>query len=203
MAAAAELLKPLQLGVGVPGGTEAIIHVANALFHDPSIPMDEKWVLQIDMANAFNLVEREAIFTKVRSKFPEIAAWVEFSYGCHPYLKFGNGTLLSCLGVHQGDPLGPLLFALALQQLLTSIKDQVSKLALNAWFLDDGIIMGSRAALIKVLNIKLEGPPRGFHLRTDKSSVWCESYTTANINPLICDVPRAQEEGFELLEAPV
>jgi hypothetical protein len=202
--AAAELMKPLQLGVGMPGGCEAFIHAANALFHDSSIPIHAKWALQVDMQNAFNLVDREASFAEVRTHFPEAAAWVEFSYGCHPFLKFGNGIILSCLGIHQGDPFGPLLFALTFHPLLKSIKDQVVGLRLNAWFLDDGLIVGTREAIIKVLQIIIdEGLFRGFHLRQDKSSVWCGPHSAHNENPLGYDIPRAKEEGYELLGAPV
>jgi hypothetical protein len=91
---------------------------------------------------------------------PGIAAWVEYAYGGQPFLKFGSSNILSCLGVQQGDPLGPLLFALALQPLLKSIKDQASELKLNIWFLDDGVIMGTDKEILQVLEIlNRKGPP--------------------------------------------
>ena len=58
---AAELLAPHQLGVGVRGGCEAILHtVRQALEKNP-----EKWVLQGDFLNAFNLANRETTFREV------------------------------------------------------------------------------------------------------------------------------------------
>jgi hypothetical protein len=172
---------------------------ANVLYHDSSIPMDQKWALPVDMQNAFNLVDREAIFAEVRTHFPKAAAWVEFSYRCHPFLKFGNGIILFCLGIHQGDPLGPLFFALTLHPLLKSIKDQVVGLRLNAWFLDDSLIVGTGEAIMKVFQIIIdEGPFRGFHLWQDKSSFWCGPYSALNKNPwaVMALVPRKRAMSF-------
>jgi hypothetical protein len=129
--AAAERLKPLQMGVKVAGGCEAVIHAANALFHDNSINASDKWILQVDMQNAFNLVDRETIFKEVGQHHPEMAAWVEYCYGCHLALYFRTTTIHSCTGVHPGDPLGSLLFVLALQPLAQKIKDTVPDLLLN------------------------------------------------------------------------
>ena len=112
---AANLLSPLQVGFGVRGGAEAVVHATRATLKDEGIASEQKWSLQIDFQNGFNLVDRGAMFGEVREYFPELARYIENSYGQASVLNFGAGSLLSTSGVHQGDPLGPLLFSLTLQ----------------------------------------------------------------------------------------
>ena len=58
---AAAALAPNQLGVGVRGGAEAIAHaVVEAVKADPS-----RWVLQVDLVNAFNGVDRGVVLEQV------------------------------------------------------------------------------------------------------------------------------------------
>ena len=54
-------------------------------------------------------------------------------------------------GVHQGDPLGPLLFAMVIQQLVDAVRVVCPNLALNSWYLDDGVIAGSAKDVLKAL----------------------------------------------------
>ncbi|KAL5484071.1 hypothetical protein EMCRGX_G020510 [Ephydatia muelleri] len=57
---------------------------------------------------------------------------------------FNRGTISSQSGVQQGDPLGPVLFALVLRKLVSSIKadDGCFDLSLNLWYVDDGVLAG-------------------------------------------------------------
>ena len=49
-----------------------------------------------------------------------------------------NGNLIwSDSGVQQGDPLGPLLFSIAIHDIASSMKSN-----LNVWYLDDATIAG-------------------------------------------------------------
>ena len=49
-----------------------------------------------------------------------------------------NGNLIwSDSGVQQGDPLGPLIFSLAIHDIASSMKSN-----LNVWYLDDATIAG-------------------------------------------------------------
>ncbi|GJR94893.1 putative reverse transcriptase domain-containing protein [Tanacetum coccineum] len=57
----------------------------------------------------------------------------------------------SALLHEQSDPLGPLLFARILHQLLHKIKDSCK--LLHAWYLDDGTVIGDSEEVARVLDI--------------------------------------------------
>jgi hypothetical protein len=67
------------------------------------------------------------------------------AYGHESLLQFADAFLASRAGVHQGDPLGPLFFALALVVILQSI--DTDALELNAWYLDDGTVGATTLAI--------------------------------------------------------
>ncbi|KAJ0898259.1 putative reverse transcriptase domain-containing protein [Helianthus annuus] len=104
-------------GVGIPNGAEAVLHSANRLLNthhqDGSLAM-----LTVNFSNAFNLVDRTALLNEVRKMCPSISAWVDFLYGQPARLYVGNDNIWSSTGVQQGDPLGPLLFAIVLHPLV-------------------------------------------------------------------------------------
>lgn len=112
-------LAPLQLAVGVSGGVEALVHaVRSALAADSDTAL-----LTVDMANAFNEVDRSALFTAVQKYVPALLPYVQWSYGAPTDLHIvgapaGTAPIQSRTGVRQGDTLAMLLFALVVQQIL-------------------------------------------------------------------------------------
>ena len=50
------------------------------------------------------------VFQAVRDHFPELARWVECTYGTQSELIFGEAVILNCDCFHQGDPLACLFF---------------------------------------------------------------------------------------------
>ena len=158
-------MAPFQLGVGVKGGCEALVHTVTAILEDNNTNSDQRCVLQLDLINAFNSVDRATAFHVVRDLFPELARWLESTYGTQAELIFGDSIILSCQGFHQGDPLACLFFSVVLHHLVTLIAEEVPDLLLNGWYLDDGIIVGRMEDLVKVVKILLrEGPSRGLIL---------------------------------------
>ena len=139
-------LSPLQLGVCVKGGCEAVIHAASHLMSS-STP-SQCWTLLLDFSNAFNSINREAMFVEIRRRSPTISAWMESCYSCQSFLLLGKDSIRSCCCVQQGDPLGPLDFASTLHPLIEKIKAELPGLTLNAWYLDDGTLM---MALLRIL----------------------------------------------------
>ena len=199
-AEASSILSPLQVGVGIPNGCEAIIHAVVNLHEDTSIPPESRFTLLVDF---FNLVDRKAMFQEVRARIPSMAAWIECCYGSQPILRLGDHSILSCCGVQQGDPLGPLGFALALHPIIETIKEEVPGLLINAWYLDDGTLSGSLSDLSRALAIiESEGPSRGLFLNRAKSLLHSVSDTPVVNNPLLVDIP-ITTGGFDLLGSPV
>ncbi|GJW89039.1 putative reverse transcriptase domain-containing protein [Tanacetum coccineum] len=135
----------------VSGGAEAILHSVNRVLseyhNDGSLAM-----LTVDFSNAFNRVDRLTLLHKVRAKCPSISLWVDFLYGQASRLYIEDTHIWSATRVQQGDPLGPLLFALILHPLLHKIKDRC-KLLLHAWYLDDGTVNRDSEEVARVLDI--------------------------------------------------
>jgi len=55
------MLPPLQMGVGIPAGCEAIVHAVANVLDDSSIPHENRFILLVDFSNAFNMVERGGV----------------------------------------------------------------------------------------------------------------------------------------------
>ena len=125
---AANLLGPHQLGVGVRGGLEAIIHSMRQVVDEG---LDDIMVLQLDLINAFNCCDRDCAFKIVEEAFPEILQWVLTCYGVDAELIFGKTVIYSLTGFHQGDPLASLLFALTLQPIVERKKLKVPNLLVH------------------------------------------------------------------------
>ena len=125
--------------------------------------------LKIDFVNAFNAVSRSIFLNECFDKFPHNFKWVHFCYSNHSHLFFGNYIISSQAGVQQGDPLGPFLFCLVLQVLISKIKDEVPDLDLNNWYMDDGSLFGKTRDVLKAWNIiKDFGPSFGLQVNLSK-----------------------------------
>ena len=79
--------------------------------------------------------------------------------------------------LHSGKvaKLGPMLFALVLHKLVTSIEvdDDCLHLILEAWYLDDGVLSGKRSAVIRaLLLIEEHGPHLGLHINFSKHELF-------------------------------
>ena len=119
------VLTPLLVGVGVPVGCDALVHAVAHVQEDANIHPEERWTLLLDFSNAFNSVDRGSMFREVRDRIPSMAAWMESCYMAQPFLHLGEHTILSSCGVQEGDPLGPLGFALTLQPIIEKMKEEV------------------------------------------------------------------------------
>lgn len=165
-----QLLRPHQLGVGISTGAEAIVH-ATAAITEKNAASPNLTTLQVDFKNAFNLVSRSKLLEQVAIHCPEISSYVEWLYSVNAklFIPKSDRILLSSTGVQQGDPLGPLLFSLVLNVLITRIKEAVPELILNAWYLDDGVLIGQTDAIKKAYDLIVqEGPALGLHLNPAK-----------------------------------
>jgi hypothetical protein len=72
---AVEILSPLQVGMGIKKGCEALVHGTRALLRE-----GKKHSLQVDFQNAFNLTDRQLGLRAVEVSFPQMIRWVETCY---------------------------------------------------------------------------------------------------------------------------
>ena len=192
-------------GVAVDGGLEA----ATAAICDYSKRNagKDRVLLKIDFANAFNSVHRGAFMQPVATHLPGLLPFVQWCYGVESLLIFGDVELSSMCGAQQGDPLGPLLFSLAIKQVTETMKQQEG-VDLSVWYLDDGTIGGSPQGVSLAFQtlIRISGE-MGLAVKLPKCELipLSESQTDEFLVAVGFDVSglKVIRNGFEFLGAPI
>ena len=135
---------PNQMGVGIKQGIEIAAH-AGRLFANKTTP---SVLLKLDFRNAFNEIRRDVILKQTKELLPNYYNYIHQCYSKDSTLFFGQENILSRCGVQQGDPLGPLLFSIAIQPIINQISCEF-----NVWYLDDGNIGGDPESVFKNLEM--------------------------------------------------
>jgi hypothetical protein len=165
-------LQPRQCGVGMPFAAEMVgMGMQRICDTDVGVP----WVaLQVDVRNAFNTVDRSAMLATAKQKAPSSYNWLAWCYGqSTPLYCQGKELARSTAGVHQGDAMGPLGFALALEQALDASAEKELQLPWCVWYLDDGLLVGSLGAVADYINaLRPALQSIGLQINLSKCSLW-------------------------------
>ena len=144
-----EVLRPVQLGYGTKGGCEIAVHATRA-FLDVSAN-ETGCLLTLDFKNAFNTIRRDRMLQKVKEVIPEYLPYISSTYRNPSTLFCGDKTMASNNGVQQGDPLGPMLFCLVVDELAKSLES-----LLNLWYFDDATLGGSPESVLEDFTTVME-----------------------------------------------
>ena len=176
---AASRFLPHQYGLGLPRACESLGRSLQHTMDRADLPPD--WaVLQVDVKNAFNAVDRTAVLKGISFHCPHLLPWAFLSLGVPSRLISQHGDLWSSQGVQQGSPLGPLFFNSAIHSIIRSCP---SSLDWNVWYMDDGTFLGKAADLESALSfITAEFQTIGLEINLSKKTLW--GPLTAPGNPL-------------------
>ena len=124
-------------------------------------------------------------------------------YGVDAMLMFYDRTIRSQEGTQQGDPLGPVLFALALKTVTDKLCEEVPDLLLNRWYLDDGYIAGKVKKVSTAYKVIVKTAAIiGLELRVDKSELFYPSGKVSRRDLFPADL-KLKLNGVEVIGAPI
>ena len=131
----ARITSPVQLGCGVQGGIDTGIHTARFVTEGATA---DQVMLKVDFANAFNSIRRDHAHECIMKYIPILSTYYRACYENSTTLAFGEHIIHSAEGLQQGDPLAPVLFCLAIHELIGSLASSI-KIA----YLDDLTLVGN------------------------------------------------------------
>lgn len=198
-----KIFKPRQLGFGVKGGCEAAVHSARTFLSRP----DYEVFVKIDVKNAFNSVDRGALLTEVKKHLPEAYAYLWQCYGAQSKLLFGENIVLSSTGCQQGDPLGPAIFSLAINPIISNLNSKF-----NLWYLDDGSLGGDAETVFQDLELIMDKFAHiGLSLNYTKCEIFLPNHLPqhkkieilTNFNALLPNISVHSNTSLTLLGSPI
>ena len=161
---------------------------------------------KLDIQNAFNSMRRDILHRKCLINCPEIFRLASLAFGS-PTPLVANGKLIwSDSDVQQGDPLGPLIFSLAIHDITSFMKSNFYVL-----YLDDATIAGDpRSVCDDIKKCSCMLADIGLFLYPSKSDLVNPSLDetvflreTQCLNSLLDNVSFAKKEDVMLLGSPL
>ena len=197
-------LQPVQLGVGVPSGSEVAAHSIRHLLSSPRV--NKGVMVKLDLKNAFNSVRRDHMLEVCHRRAPSIFPLARLAYGSPSSLLVTDKIIHSSTGVQQGDPLGPLLFALAVDDIARSLSSPI-----NLWYLDDATIAGPADLILKDIQTIVPALEKiGLHLNAAKSEIINldlpnQAFATAlsKVKETLDQIQVTPQEKVSILGAPI
>ena len=184
-----EELRPVQLGVSTSGGCEAAARAARRYARDCR---HRRVLLKIDMRNAFNSLRRDSFLSVARVRTPGLYSLLWQAYSSPTRLFFGEERFASETGIQQGEPIGPALFALLVDEAARGVQSEF-----NVWYLDDATLGDSPERVYDDLVVLLERLGAiGLEVNGNKSVLTI-------VNDSMPEATETLFRGLSLLGAPV
>ena len=167
-----EELRPVQLGFATRGGCEAAVHAARRFVRNGE---GGRVLLKVDMKNAFNCIRRDAFLSTARARVPGLYRLLWQAYSSSTALFYKDEIIRSETGIQQGDPFGPALFSMGVDEIAREVSS-----AFNVWYLDDATFGDSPSKVLEdVQHIVEKLNSIGLEINSDK----CE-LTFLSLTPL-------------------
>ena len=140
----------------------------------------------MNLKRAFNSVERAHLLPEVAKSFPDISHHVHQMYSGFSPLVSNDGynahLLQSQEGIHQGDPLGPMLFSVVLHPFLVDLQESHPSTRVMA-YLDDMFFIGPLDDVLSCLNdVESSLKKTGLNIANEKCELFCNGITTPHLD---------------------
>ena len=196
----AKKFQPLQLGFGSKGGCEAAVHALSSFLNSGIGDV----VLKVDVKNAFNSVNRDTLLAESKKELPEIFGFLWQCYRHPTKLLYKNNVLESAVGCQQSDPLGPVIFSLAIHPIIQKLNSKF-----NVWYLDDGTLGGDVDTVINdFILLKQEFKSIGLELNPSKCEIFLSDTTDRlstlhKFNAIAPQIKILDKNSLHLLGSPI
>ena len=188
------------------GGAEAAVHAVRKFITNNIDSNDHKIVVKLDMMNAFNSVRRDHVLQTCLDRTPEIAKLSFLAYSKPSSVIASGHSITSSTGIQQGDPIGPLMFALAVDQIASGVESE-----LIVWYLYDATIGGSPESVLSDVQRCITGHKRIGLIASPKKTEIINvglaarkfSLVVNRFNELLLEIKVNELTKMELLGSPI